>query len=586
MRRPATLFAWFVVVSLLTRWLSLVVGVLDTDEAAHAVGSWVLLDGGRLYTDFVDNKPPLLYAYYALAQLLLGRGLFAVHAFTATLSVPLTALAASAAFRHDRRGVAAGLIWLVYGASFLAHDMLAANAELILLLPASWAIALTAFAPRVTRATPLFFAGLLLGIATLVKHQAVFWLPAVAWAALPSLPRPEARSRGLALAAGFSLPLAATWAAFALSGGADDILYWLVWRNVLYAVNPITAEGALQQATRYLLPWLLATAPLWWAWRSSRPGLEPHHRRLIDGLVGLGLLGALPGFRFFPHYFVPAVFALALGAAPAVARWCARPLARTGRVFLATTLVLASGFALANAWLYLGGGNVYRETDPVYRVVAEQLQADECFPGSRSLRMGLGAGVLLRGRFARRATGLPLRRARPGGPHELRARQPRRGTAPRAGRARCGACPLGLADGRSRAHSRHLRPRHGPLRPLPLGPLSPARLSPARALPRLELRAARRGLECRDVQAARLRERATGRRPRSVTVGRTTTSADVYWPPTCSRTRRASSFALGVSSASSAVMRPKRSRRPAMRPVQPVWWLAPRPAPMSPWKYS
>ena len=42
------------------------------------MGSWVLLDGGRLYTDFVDNKPPLLYAYYALAQLLLGRGLFAV----------------------------------------------------------------------------------------------------------------------------------------------------------------------------------------------------------------------------------------------------------------------------------------------------------------------------------------------------------------------------------------------------------------------------------------------------------------------------------------------------------------------------
>ena len=24
----------------------------------------------------------------------------------------------------------------------------------------------------------------------------------------------------------------------------------------------------------------------------------------------------------------------------------------------------------------------------------------------------------------------------------------------------------------------------------------------------------------------------------------------------------------------------------ATRPVQPVWWLAPRPAPVSPWKYS
>ena len=119
------LFALFVLVSLLTRWLSLVVEVLDMDEAAHAVGSWVLLDGGRLYTDFVDNKPPLLYGYYALAQLLLGRGLLPVHAVTAVVTVPLVALAASASFRHDRRGVAAGLLWLVYGASFLAHDMLA-----------------------------------------------------------------------------------------------------------------------------------------------------------------------------------------------------------------------------------------------------------------------------------------------------------------------------------------------------------------------------------------------------------------------------------------------------------------------------
>ncbi len=24
----------------------------------------------------------------------------------------------------------------------------------------------------------------------------------------------------------------------------------------------------------------------------------------------------------------------------------------------------------------------------------------------------------------------------------------------------------------------------------------------------------------------------------------------------------------------------------AIKPVQPVWWLAPRPAPLSPWKYS
>ena len=433
--------------------------ILDTDEAAHAVGSWVLLDGGRLYTDFVDNKPPLLYAYYALAQLVLGRGLTAVHLFTALLSVPLIALGASAVFRHERRGVVAALVWLVYGTSFLAHDMLSVNAELVLLLPAAWAVALVADERRATRVSPLVAAGLLLGLATLVKHQGAFWLPALVWAAVRAQPEPEGETarpddglpggaapatsarfiapwRALALAAGFAMPLLGTWVWFAATGGAHDLVYWLLWRNAVYAANPISLTGALGRAARYLLPWLLATAPLWWAWWHGRRGLDAHRRRLVDGLVWLGLLSTFAGFRFFPHYFVPVAFALSLGAAPAVARWTERPVPRAGRVFLAATLALAVGFAAANAWLWLGDSNVYRERDPVYRRVAERLAGR---PVLRSrppaLRLGMGAGVLLRGRSARRASGFALLRPRGGRPHRLRSRQPGWRAAARAGRA-------------------------------------------------------------------------------------------------------------------------------------------------------
>ena len=189
------------------------------------------------------------------------------------MSVPLTALAASAAFRHERRGVAAGLLWLVYGASFLAHDMLAANAELVLLLPASWAIALVADESRVSRAGRSFLAGLLLGLATLVKHPAIFWLPALAWAALP--PAPSAGAPGSASPPSRSPPASPAARRHVgrvrRHGRRPRPAYWLVWRNALYAANPITVAGALERAARYLLPWLLATAPLWWAWRAP-PG--------------------------------------------------------------------------------------------------------------------------------------------------------------------------------------------------------------------------------------------------------------------------------------------------------------------------
>ena len=384
-RRVLSLLALFVGLSLLTRWLSLVVEILDTDEAAHTVGSWVLLDGGRLYTDFVDNKPPLLYVYYAFSQVLSGRGLMAVHALTAFVTVPMTALGASAVFRHDRRGLVAGLLYLIYGSAFLAHDMVAAHAELILLLPAAWAIALVSDEARAARPMVLLSAGLLLGLATLVKHQAVFWLPALALAAVRTGDGVGATRvrRAVALGAGFALPLAATFAAFEATGGAAEMLHWLVWRNVSYAANPIPPREALERAAGFLLPWLLATTPLWWTWIRSRPLLDRHLRPLVDGLVVFGLLAAFAGLRFFPHYFVPTVLALAIGAAPAAAAWLRRPLGREGRILVAATVGLALGFQIVNAWLYLGGSRVYRETDPVYRATVARLAADACFPGSR-----------------------------------------------------------------------------------------------------------------------------------------------------------------------------------------------------------
>jgi hypothetical protein len=385
-RRALALFLCFAGLSLLTRWLSLVIDVLDTDEAAHSIGSWVLLDGGLLYRDFVDNKPPGLYAYYALVQILFGRGLLPVHLFTALVVVPLTALAASAFFGHDRRGVAAGVLHLLYGSAFLAHDMLAAHAELILLLPASWAMVAVADERRARRFGPLAGAGLLLGLATLVKHQAALWVPAAAGAAVVATGS-HAPSRRLvaplAVGLSFLLPLALAGAWFLAAGTWPDLVYWTLLRNLVYTANPIPGREAAERAASYLLPWLLATSPLWWSWLRSRPILDAHRGRLLDALVVLSLLLACLGLRFYPHYFVPAGFVLAVGAAPAVAEWLVQPRSRSFRWFAAATVVLVAGFQVANAWLYLGGLRVYRETDPVYEATARRLARDPCFPGSR-----------------------------------------------------------------------------------------------------------------------------------------------------------------------------------------------------------
>ena len=371
MKRGLALLGLFVVTSLFTRAPFLGVPILDLDEAAHCVGSWELLRGGRLYTDFADNKPPLLYAYYALAQAAFERGLPSVRAFTALLVLPLTALALSAFFRHDRRGIAAGLLYLVFGAAFLAHDMHAVHAEVVFLLPAAWAVSLVRDREGARSIARLAAAGLLLGLATLVKHHAAVWLAVPAVVAWRGAGLRAGLARVAALAAGFLIPLGAAWLFFAGLGNAGDFVYWTLTWNLEYAKNPITPSEALLRLARGPLPFALVTAPLWWmAWRCSS-ALDIHQRTIVALLAALALLSAAVGFRFFPHYLIPLYLPLALGAASRAAA--------AGRGLIAYGLAVLAGFTAANHVLYRARTDVYEETSPLYQDVRAALVREPGF---------------------------------------------------------------------------------------------------------------------------------------------------------------------------------------------------------------
>jgi hypothetical protein len=407
--RAFRLFGVFVAVSVATRWLSLVVEVLDHDEACHFIGARVLASGQLLYTDFVDNKPPLLYVFYAIAELLGGHGLLGVHLLTVLLVVPLTALAVSAFHDHARAGVAAGIAFVVYGAAFLAHDMLATNAEILMALPAAWAFVLLRRVPPGPAIGRGLLAGVLFGTAVLVKPQAGVWavVGAVAW--LDARRAAGRAGRGVAVASalvvGSLVPAAVVYAWFAARGGAAALVYWTVLNNFSYVENPITAREALERLAAYFLPFLVVTAPLWWGCLAgARLHEDRYRRRLVLGLVALSIAPACLGFRFFPHYFVQLYVPLALAAGPWLAAVVRRPLPRSGRVVVAWSAAMLVGFTVANAALYLGPLRVYRERDPVFRRVADRLRADPCpgpvFVWGWSPTIYYYAGLPLASRFA------------------------------------------------------------------------------------------------------------------------------------------------------------------------------------------
>jgi hypothetical protein len=301
-----------------------------------------------------------------------------VRLLAALLVLPLTAFAASAFFRHDRRGALAGLLYLVYGAAYLAHDMHAVSPELLMLLPLSAALALARDAERAD-ARRLIAQGVLLGLAALVRQQAVLWLPALALSAWSSESAPPVRRAGrlVLIGAGFLLPLGACLLVFAALGALPELVFWTWTHNLEYARNPLPATEALARAASALVPFLVVTAPLSWAAWRSRPRLGRSWGVLALAAAG-ALAGAALGLRFFPHYLVPLYLPLAIAAAPAtVEALDAR--SRAGLVAVAWPLVALAGFTAANRVLYDGKHyRVYEETRPVFRQVGERLRADPC----------------------------------------------------------------------------------------------------------------------------------------------------------------------------------------------------------------
>jgi 4-amino-4-deoxy-L-arabinose transferase-like glycosyltransferase len=379
--RASVLFLLLVGTAFLTRAPFLGIRCLDLDEAAALLGSWELLRGGRLYVDFVDNRPPLFYLLYAAPQVLLGPGMGAVRLFATFLILPLTALGASAFYRHDRRGVAAALLFLVYGAAFLAHDMHSVSPELLMLLPLAWAAVLVRDEASAARPGRLLATGALVGVATLIRQQAMAWLPALAVVAALAAPgRPARSTRLAALLIGFGFPLAIVLALFASSGASRELVFWAWTHNLGYALNPIPASEAVARALSYLAPFLLATAPLWFAaWRGRALAGSAYPRLLAWSLVVFSLAAACVGWRFFPHYFVPLYLPLALAAAPWTASAVTRPLRRRGLVLLLWPLGLLVAFTLANLALYRGRRAVYEETRPLFGRVGDRLKADPCY---------------------------------------------------------------------------------------------------------------------------------------------------------------------------------------------------------------
>jgi 4-amino-4-deoxy-L-arabinose transferase-like glycosyltransferase len=311
----------------------------NVDEAIHAAAARVILDGGVLYRDAIDQRTPL--SYYALAAVFAWAGennLFAGRVLV-TLLIVLTGVLLGLAAR-SRQGAPAG--WITGGlyvmlssVALFPGDAYAFHTEWFVALGGAAAAALFFTAQDQLSGARAFAIGACLAGGVLSKQPALLEVaaPLAAVLYLALRPVPSSRPAWVVWAAGIAgwmLPVLVVGAYFLYHGAWRDAVFYTWTYNLAY-YGP-----ELSWADRFIalaLPFRLigATHPglvILWSlgavyvgWRLLQR--QPHPAEIADNPALLYLavwswatwFGAASAGRDFDHYIIPflAPFSLGLG---------------------------------------------------------------------------------------------------------------------------------------------------------------------------------------------------------------------------------------------------------------------------------
>jgi 4-amino-4-deoxy-L-arabinose transferase-like glycosyltransferase len=355
-RDLARLFLVLLALTFVLRLPAFFVPVFNSDETFLATQAHVISDGGRLYEDAIDRKPPIVpYVYAATFSFFDTTALWSVRV-VAMLSVALTALLLAIEARRrygDRAGWIAGVLFVLAMVAFAPQDGQAANFE-VFMLPSMTAAILFARRGRG------FAAGVAIALATLAKQTGAATLLPVVYL----ITRARGK-RGIGeVALGFTIPTALV----ALAVGPSQLLYWTVLGNGSYVGVATMSTVVITTFLFMTATWAAMNLPLLWklpaAWRSRG-------ERALDGLrdtdLWLWLLSAAVsvaiGLRFFGHYYIQLLPPLALIAAGALSRGSRK----WANATLAVALVCGLAFSAAGYFMHPG------VAEPNYQSVSRYL---------------------------------------------------------------------------------------------------------------------------------------------------------------------------------------------------------------------
>ncbi len=332
------------------------------DEGFYAATAQSMLEGGVPYRDAFDNKPPLIFGWYAFSFIVFGQHLWAPRLLVSLLLSLTTLLVyweGRLLFSAKAGLLAAAAFALSIG---LAEFETNANTEYFMLLPMVGALVAFTLGQRTHRLSWYLLSGFLSGLAIMTKEVSLFnFALLLAFAVVPTLQ--ERRWKRLvsgpsgALLLGCGTAFWATALPFLVLGALGDffdavVRYAWQWSGELSWGTKISKA---LRAPPYLLfvagPWVLAS--LLGILFTVRDRPEGKNWLLVGWLLASAVGVASPG-RFYDHYYVQLLPAMSLlvpaGAYFLQKRWQQPPI-RAAAYLLVPLSILAPVVISADVYL-------------------------------------------------------------------------------------------------------------------------------------------------------------------------------------------------------------------------------------------
>lgn len=365
--RAWRIFAVLLVLAFVLRLPAFFVEVFNSDETFLATQAVVINEGGRLYEDAADRKPPLVPYLYAATFAVLGTSALWSVRMVAMLAVAVTGLLLALEARRrygERAGWLAGVLFVLASVAFAPQDGQAANFE-IFMLPAMTAAVLLGARGR-SRSS-----GVAVAVATLAKQTGAATLLPVLYLVW----RTRGKRGVVEAILGFAVPIAIV----AVLMGPSELFFWTLLGNGSYFGLGSASAYVLGLFLVMTFAFIACNLPIVWslprAWRQRKLASATR----VDGAVpdeqlagpdtdlwiwlASAALSVAVGFRFFGHYYLqllPPLCLLSAGALIGRSRLLLR-------ASVAVAVLIAVGCSLLGFWVKPWGD------DPKYTMVSRFL---------------------------------------------------------------------------------------------------------------------------------------------------------------------------------------------------------------------